>query len=42
MKKKNRTIKQVLKILVDEGYISKGEYLRIWSDYKCKNEVDLR
>jgi len=34
MKKKNKTIKEVLKILKRDKIISKGEYIRIWDDYK--------
>ena len=34
MKKKNKTIKEVLKILKRDRIISEGEYLRMWNDYK--------
>ena len=34
MRKKNRTVKQVLKYLVEDKLISEGEYNRIWNDYK--------
>ncbi len=34
MRKKNKTVKQVLRYLVEDKLISEGEYIRIWNDYK--------
>ena len=39
MRKKNRTVKQVLKYLVEDKLISEGEYNRIWNDYKQTHKV---
>jgi len=41
MRKKNKTVKQVLEYLMQDKIISEGECIRMWNDYKNLHKAEL-